>query len=66
MKIAAWISAAIAVFMIISGFIDFYFVSDLFGVHHADKFFIVAMTFLLLAIFCKMMECKCCEKDKKE
>jgi hypothetical protein len=65
MKIAAWISAAIAVLMIICGFVDYFFVNCLFGVFHPGNYFIVATTFLLLAIFCKMMECKCCEKDKK-
>jgi hypothetical protein len=64
MKIAAWIFAAIAVIMIFFGSIDFIFINHLFGAHHPDNFFIVAITFLLLAIFCKMMSCCCCDKEK--
>jgi len=64
MKIAAWIFAAIAVVMIVFGGIDFIFENYLFGVHHPYNFFIVAMTFLLLAMFCLMMSKSCCNKEK--
>jgi hypothetical protein len=65
MKIAAWISAAIAVIMIILGAINFTLINPLFGVTHSYKFFYVATTFLLLAIFCRMMISDCCNKEKK-
>lgn len=65
MKIAAWISAAIAALLIILGGIAFFFVPDMFGVRHPYNFFIVAITFLLAAIFCRMEHCCCHEKDKK-
>jgi hypothetical protein len=65
MKIAAWISSAIAIIMIIFGGIDIVFANYLFGVKHPYNFFIVAITFLLLAIFCKMMSKCCCDKENK-
>ncbi len=66
MKIAAWISAAIAALMIILGVINFSLINPLFGVTHSYKFFYVASTFFLSGIFFLLMEGNCCEKDTKK
>lgn len=56
MKIVALISAGIGVLFMIFGAVNFLFLHRLFHVTHPQNFFLVAGSFLLLAIFCKLSE----------
>jgi hypothetical protein len=47
----SWLSAVVAVILIVCGAIDFVGGGGIFGLKHSSTFFTVANTFLLLTIF---------------
>ena len=62
--IVAWISALLAVVMMVLGTISLIMQNNLLRVRHEANFFVVASSFLLLAILCVLARqgC-CCKKD---
>jgi hypothetical protein len=65
--VVAWISGVLAVVIMVMGAIPLISGNNLLGVRHEANFFVVANSFLLLAILCVLAKqgcCCCC--DKKE
>ncbi len=63
-KLAAWASGIIAVIIMVLGFIALLLQDNLFGIRHEANYFIVANSFLLLAILCVLAYQGCqCRKE---
>jgi len=63
--IVAWISGIIAAILMLLGAISLVLGNNLFGVRHEANYYIVASSFLLLAILCVLANQGCCS-DKKD
>jgi hypothetical protein len=63
-NIAAWAAGLIGVAFMILGAIALIMSTNLFGVRHEANFFIVASSFLLLAILCVLAQQGCCSKKE--
>lgn len=61
--VVAWISALIAVVMMVLGAISLIMQNNLLGVRHEANFFVVASSLLLLAILCVLARQGCCSKN---
>jgi hypothetical protein len=64
-KIAAWVSGILAVVFMLLGGISLLMGNNLLGVRHEANYYIVANSFLLLAILCVLSFQGCC-CNKKE
>jgi len=63
-KLAAWASGIVAVIIMVLGFIALLLQDNLFGIRHEANYFIVANSFLLLAILCVLAYQGCqCRKE---
>jgi hypothetical protein len=62
--IAAWASGVLAVAIMVLGAISLILGSNLFGIRHEANYFIVANSFLLLAILCVLAQHGCCCEKK--
>jgi hypothetical protein len=60
--VVAWISALLAVVMMVLGAISLIMQNNLLDVRHEANFFIVASSLLLLSILCVLARQGCCEK----
>jgi multisubunit Na+/H+ antiporter MnhG subunit len=63
--IVAWISGIIAAILMLLGAISLVLGNNLFGVRHEANYYIVASSFLLLAILCVLAH-QGCSSDKKD
>jgi hypothetical protein len=61
--IVAWISGILATIIMILGAIALALGSNLFGIRHEANYYIVANSFLLLAILCVLARQGCEKKD---
>jgi len=63
-KLAAWASGIVAVIIMVLGFIALLLQDNLFGIRHEANYFMVANSFLLLAILCVLAYQGCqCRKE---
>jgi hypothetical protein len=62
--IVAWISGILAVILMLLGAISLMLGNNLLGVRHEANFYIVANSFLLLAILCVLARQGCCCEKK--
>ena len=63
-NLAAWASGIVAVIIMVLGFIALLLQDNLFGIRHEANYFIVANSFLLLAILCVLAYQGCqCRKE---
>ena len=63
-NLAAWASGIVAVIIMVLGFIALLLKNNLFGIRHEANYFIVANSFLLLAILCVLAYQGCqCRKE---
>jgi hypothetical protein len=60
--ITAWISGVLAAVLMLLGAVSLILGNNLFGVRHEANFYIVANSFLLLAILCVLAKQGCGEK----
>lgn len=60
--VVAWISALLAVVMMLLGTISLIMQNNLLGVRHEANFFVVASSLLLLAILCVLARQGCISK----
>ena len=63
-RIIAWISGAIAVILMILGAVSLLLGNNLLGVRHEANFYVVANSFLLLAILCVLGRQGCLSEKK--
>lgn len=63
-NITAWAAGIVGVIFMIIGAIALLMGNNLFGVRHEANFFIVASSFLLLAILCVLARQGCCMKKE--
>ncbi len=58
-NIVAWISAALALVLMILGIVSLILGNNLLGVRHEANFYVMANSFLLLAILCVLAQQGC-------